>query len=67
MVAQILSPFTQQHESRTVGKYICIEVTIMKSVDSAAHPSYRLKPKYPFCFSVSYVQLITQQFELTTV
>jgi len=35
----------------------------MKSVDSAAHPSYRLKLKYPICFSVSYVQLVTQQFE----
>jgi len=33
----------------------------MKSTDGAMRPSYCLKLKYPLPFSISYVQLITQQ------
>jgi len=57
---------TQQHESRTVGKYVCIKVATMKSADSTVCFSYRLNLKYPFPFSVSYVQLVTQ-YESKTV
>ena len=53
--------------ARIMEKYICIKVATMKRADSAARPSYRLKLKYPFCFSVSYVQLITWHFESRTV
>ena len=41
-----------------------IKVATMKSTDGAVHPSYRLKLKYPSPFSISYVQLITQQDQL---
>ena len=33
-------------EQELLEKYICIDVAIMKSADSAMHPSYRLKLKY---------------------
>jgi len=31
--------------------------------DGATHPGYRPKLKYPLPFSVSYFQLVTQQYE----
>jgi len=44
-----------------------IKVATTKKYDGAVHPSYRLKLKYPLPFSVSYVRLITQQYESRTV
>jgi len=44
-----------------------IKVATMKKYDGATYPGYRLKLKYPLHFSVSYVQLVTQQYESRTV
>jgi len=44
-------------------KYVCNQSSHSEKYDGAAHPSYRLKLKYPLPFSVSYVQLVTQQYE----
>jgi len=44
-----------------------ITVAAMRKYDGAACPSYRLKLKYPFSFSVRYFRLITQQHESRTV
>ena len=38
-----------------------------KKYDGAALPDYRLKLKYLFPFPVSYIQLITQQYESRSV
>jgi len=43
------------------------KVATMKKYDGAAHPSYHLKLKYPYPFSVSYVRLVTQQYESRSV
>jgi len=39
----------------------------MKNMAEATHPSYHLKLKYPLPFSVSYVQLVIQQYKSRTV
>ena len=39
----------------------------MKNMGGAVHPSYCLKLKYPLPFSVSYIQLVTQQYKSRTV
>jgi len=46
-------------------KYVCNQSSHYEKYDGAAHPSYRLK--YPLLFSVSYGQLVTQQYKSKTV
>ena len=59
--------FTQLHSSTNqelFEKYICNHY---EKYDGAACPMYRLKLKYPLPFSVSYAQLVTQQYESRNV
>jgi len=63
----MFTPLHSRMNQELLEKYVCVKVTTMKSADSAVRSSYRLKLKYPFRFSVSYVQLVTQQFESRTV
>ena len=60
-------PLHSRMNQELLEKYVCFKVATMKSTDSAMHPSYRLKLKYPFPFSVSYVQLIIKQYKSRTV
>jgi len=62
--------FTPLHSSTNqelFKKYVCNLSSYYEKHDGAARPSYHLKPKYPFPFSISYVQLVTQQYESITV
>jgi len=58
--------FTALHSSMNqelFEKHLCNQSSHYEKYDGAAHPSYRLKLKYPLPFSVSYVWLITLQYE----
>jgi len=44
-------------------KYVYNQSSHYEKYNSAACPSYHLKLKYPLPFSVSYVRLVTQQYE----
>jgi len=48
-------------------KYVCNQSSHYEKHNGAARPSYRLKLKYPFPFSVSFVRLVTQQYESRTI
>ena len=38
----------------------------MKNTDGTMHSSYQHKLKYPLCFTVTYVQLVTEQYKSRT-
>ena len=63
--------FTPLHSSMNqelFEKYVCIQSShYTRKYNGTAHPSYRLKLKYPLLFFVSYFQLVSQQYESRTV
>jgi len=66
----LLRMFTLLHSStkqELFEKYVCNQSSHNKKYDGAAHPSYPLKLKYTLPFSVSCIQLVTQQYESRTV
>jgi len=53
--------FTLLHSNtnqKLFKKYLCNQSSHYENIDSVVHPSYRPKLKYPFPYSVSYVQLV---------
>jgi len=61
----LCSPSSTNQE--LVEKHVCNQINHYEKYDGAMHPSYRLKLKYPLPFSVSYVRLVTKQYESRTV
>jgi len=58
--------FTLLHSSMNQDlfeKYVCNQSSHYEKYDCAVCSSYRLKLKYPLPFTVSYVRLVTQQYE----
>jgi len=65
-LSALSTPLHSSTNQELFKKYTCNQGNHYEKYDGAVHPSHR-QLKYPFPFSVSYVQLITQQYKLRTV